>query len=166
MTDYFVEKARNVALKSTMSQKHGAVIVKNGKIIADGYNQRIPYFHHQHSIHAEIDALLKVSSMSKKELSLCDIYVVRIANVDYNIFRLSKPCKNCAKALFDKNIRNIYYSIDNEEYSCNIIYNNKKKANDWTNLNDIAKLDDIAKKQVKKDRRKPTKKDRRKHNKQ
>jgi deoxycytidylate deaminase len=149
-----MEKARLLARKSTMCQKHGAVIVRNGKIIAEGYNHLVPYFHHQRSIHAEIDALLKVSNLGKKELSACDIYVVRIATTDSNIFRLSKPCQNCAKALFDKNIRNIYYSTDNEEYSCKIIYSNKKNTNTSDNLKDFHKQ---TKKQRKKPRKKPRK---------
>lgn len=136
--EYFLKKAKQVATKSTMYQMHGCVIVRNNIIVSSGYNRNVKFFEHHQSIHAEVDALNKLGKKNKKFLSECDVYVVRIATDDKNILRLSRPCENCARALLKSKVRNIYYSVDNEDYSCKIIYSDRKKVNNW-NISDLKK---------------------------
>lgn len=106
----FLQKAAEIALKSNMQQKHGAVIVYKNKIVATGYNEICDYMNNNFSIHAEVSAISKMF-YNKKLLELCDIYVVRIASVTFdNCLKNSKPCKNCTNFINKYNLRNIYYS--------------------------------------------------------
>ena len=134
MKQYYVDLARQEAEKSNMYQKHGCVIVKsrkvdNRKIVVKGYNYTKTEFNHKKSIHAEVDAFMKIAWLD--DFSDCDVYVVRICNTNHDILRYSRPCKDCAQLLMEKKFRNIYYSTDNDEYSCKIIYNNRKSVNFW-----------------------------------
>jgi len=117
--EIFLNKAAEIAIKSEMQQKHGAVIVYKNKIIATGFNYICDYLHDNYSIHAEVSAINKLL-YNKKLLELCDIYVVRIAPAIYNnCLKNSKPCKSCTNIIKKYNLRNIYYStnhIYNELY--------------------------------------------------
>jgi len=106
----FLQEAAEIALKSNMQQKHGAVIVYKNKIIASGYNEICDYMNNNFSIHAEVSAISKIF-YNKKLLELCDIYVVRIASITFdNCLKNSKPCKSCTNFIKKYNLRNIYYS--------------------------------------------------------
>jgi len=108
----FLEKAGEIALKSNMQQKHGAIVVYKNKILASGYNERCDYMYENFSIHAEVSAISKLFH-NKKLLELCDIYVVRIAGEAYdNCLKNSKPCKSCTNFIKKHGLRNIYYSTN------------------------------------------------------
>ena len=108
----FLQKAGEIALKSNMQQKHGAIVVYKNKIIASGYNERCDYMYENFSIHAEVAAISKLFH-NKKILESCDIYVVRIACVTFdNCLKNSKPCKSCTNFIKKHNLRNIYYSTN------------------------------------------------------
>lgn len=108
----FLEKASEVALKSNMQQKHGAIVVYKNKILASGYNERCDYLNDNYSIHAEVAAISKLF-YNKKLLELCDIYVVRIAGEAFdNCLKNSKPCKSCTNFIKKYNLKNIYYSTN------------------------------------------------------
>ena len=55
----FMEKAAEQANYSDMPQKHGAVIVKGGKVLVGGYNQNRTRMNKKNvcSVHAEVLAL-------------------------------------------------------------------------------------------------------------
>ena len=108
----FLQKAGEIALKSNMLQKHGAVIVYKNKIIASGYNEICNYMNANYSIHAEVAAISKLF-YNKKILEFCDIYVVRVARATFaNCLKNSKPCKSCTNFINKYNLRNIYYSTN------------------------------------------------------
>lgn len=74
----------------------GAVIVKEGKIIARGYNHRESK--NDVTSHAEIEAIRKANKKLKSwRLVDCDIYVT------------IEPCMMCMGALIQSRIANIYY---------------------------------------------------------
>lgn len=81
----------------------GAVIVKDGKIIAEGRNQR----EEKQDVfsHAECEA---ISAACKKlnswRLSGCDIYVTL------------EPCPMCAGAIINARIDNVYYGAADEKW--------------------------------------------------
>lgn len=111
---FYINKAINMAKKSTMEHKHGAVIVLNNEIIASGYNQRHYYMCHGYSVHAEVDALSKVKSKNFN-LSEAEMYVVRISCFNPTTpkkycIRNSKPCQNCSNAIIKHGIKRVYYS--------------------------------------------------------
>lgn len=97
-----IEKYMKVALKEAEKAKLkdevpvGAVVVKDGKIIARAHNQRE---HQQQAYaHAEFLAIQKASKKLKTWcLEDCDLYVTL------------EPCMMCAGAIFLARIRHLYY---------------------------------------------------------
>lgn len=100
----FMKQALNLALRA---QSHedvpiGAVIVRNGEIIARGENQvqkkRNP------TLHAEIVAINRAcKKLGGKFLDGCDIYVTL------------EPCAMCATAISFARITTIYYAAKDEK---------------------------------------------------
>jgi deoxycytidylate deaminase len=109
--DLFLSIAAKIAEKSTMQQKHGAVIVYKNKIIASGFNYNCSHMNNNYSIHAEVAAISQLF-YNKALLEFCDIYVVRIAPAYDNCLKNSKPCKNCTKFINKYKLRNTYYSTN------------------------------------------------------
>ena len=110
-TAKFFNLAINEALKSNCKQRHGAVIVRGGRVISTGYNKArnnpaiipINELPKGVTVHAEIDALKKVRNPSG-----CDIYVVRIDRMGH--FKLSKPCHICWTMLKYSGIKGVYHT--------------------------------------------------------
>ena len=111
----YLDHAAKIAAKSSMTHKHGAVIVHKNEIIASGYNYSLSYLSHFYSIHAEVAAISKLKKKSKEFLSECEMYVVRIASFNYKgVLKYSKPCENCKKAIAKSYIKKTYYSTNYE----------------------------------------------------
>jgi deoxycytidylate deaminase len=106
-----MEIAKNEALKSTMNNKHGAVIFKGRELISIGYNQNFnrEIYKNKYSIHAEIDALMKAIK-AKKDIRGATMIVVRIAWKHNNSFIMSKPCDDCANAIIKNEIGTVFYT--------------------------------------------------------
>lgn len=108
------ERARVVANKSFMQQRHACIIVRNGKIVSEGYN----HWMSQHqlcdkwSLHAEVVALNKIKNKPKWWIQECCMYVYRLSNTDPNSFRMSHPCPGCQRVIRESHIRKVYYTCD------------------------------------------------------
>ena len=75
----------------------GAIIVKNGEIIGEGFNQVIS----ENSVasHAEINAINDASeTLENYRLNDCDMYVTL------------EPCHMCAKAIVDARMNHVYFA--------------------------------------------------------
>ena len=74
----------------------GAVIVKDGEIIAEGYNMREQK---QNALsHAEIECINKACDVLKSwRLETCELYVTL------------EPCPMCAGAIINSRIKNVYF---------------------------------------------------------
>lgn len=125
--EHFLRVAAKMASKSSMTHQHGAVIVLDNAIISTGYNYAYDHMCHTNSIHAEVDALIKVKGVRKNLLTDAEMYVVRIGpNTMSNQLKYSKPCCSCQKAIAKYGIRKVYYSTSFEynsfvkcaNYSC------------------------------------------------
>lgn len=80
----------------------GAIIVKDGKIIASAYNQKESKF--DTTKHAEILAIQKASKKLKSwRLIDCEMYVTL------------EPCPMCAGAIIQSRIKKVYYGISDEK---------------------------------------------------
>lgn len=110
----FLNLAQKTAGASECVQRHGAVIVRAGSVLSVGINKwrnDVSLSSEMHldgrsediSVHAEIDALSRVSNPAGATL-----YVARI-NKKGNA-RLSKPCSSCAVALKNAGISKIIYT--------------------------------------------------------
>ncbi len=110
------DRAIALAKKSTMNQRHGAVIVKNGEIIGEGYNHIASYMSHSFSCHAEVAAILNLKNKSKKNLDDATMVVVRVSNntMSPQHLKMSKPCENCTREIIKHGIRKVFYSTNIE----------------------------------------------------
>jgi tRNA(adenine34) deaminase len=81
----------------------GAVIVKDGKIIARGYNQKEKC---KNAIkHAEIIAIEKACEKLKNwHLEGCELYVTL------------EPCLMCCGAIIQSRIKKLYYGVKSERF--------------------------------------------------
>ena len=101
----YKEKFMNEALKQARQAYNklevpvGAVIVKDGKIIARSYNQK--ECKNDTTNHAEILAIKKASKkLNSWRLIDCDMYVTL------------EPCSMCAGALIQSRIRKVYFGAE------------------------------------------------------
>lgn len=102
-----VIKAAKESLKSN-DIPIGALILKDGVIIAEGYNTR----EKNNNIlgHAEVNAILSASNiLNNWNLQGCDLYVTL------------KPCSMCMEIIKQSRISNVYYLLEKP--------NNKKEYN-------------------------------------
>ena len=83
----------------------GAVVVKNGKVIASGHNRVLSS--NDSTCHGEIDAIRKAESkLQTYDLSGCELYTT------------GEPCPMCLAAILWANIKKVYYGCrlsDNEK---------------------------------------------------
>ena len=111
------EKFMNEALKEAQKAYNklevpvGAVIVKDGKIIARAYNQK--EYKNDTTNHAEILAIKKASKKLKSwRLLDCEMYVTL------------EPCSMCAGALIQSRIKKVYIgAMDAKTGACGSVLN-------------------------------------------
>jgi deoxycytidylate deaminase len=109
------------AQKGSMYYRHGAIIVKDEKIIGKGHNYTTFRRHHnygsEYSVHAEIDALNSVAN--RRDLKGATMYVIRLMRtVETNdVFGNSLPCRQCFikinKFMRKYGLAKVYYSHGN-----------------------------------------------------
>lgn len=98
------EIAYKEALKCTGKQRHGAVVVSGGRILAKACNS------YHNGLHAEVRALRRVPHDAKDQVE--ELVVVRARKSQK--FGLSKPCPACQKAIKEARVKVVYYSTDGE----------------------------------------------------
>jgi deoxycytidylate deaminase len=106
--DFFIESAIDIATRSDMRQKHGAVIVHRNKIIARGYNQK-DNFCEKTSLHAEVAAILDMKKGRDYPRNFVTMYVIRIGTENGGT-KHSRPCVNCEKSIIKSGIKRVYFS--------------------------------------------------------
>ena len=97
------------SLSKSRRKKVGALVVKNGTIISDGYNGTPSGFPndcedldgntHWYVLHAEANAILK-TSRSTQDISGSTLYLTL------------SPCKECSKLIIQSGIKKIFYIED------------------------------------------------------
>ena len=128
--NYFMSIAEAVSTRATCDRKHaGAVIVKDKRILATGYNgsmvgaehcddvgHLIEHNHCIRTVHAEKNAILQ-----------CAKYGISCngANIYVNTF----PCWNCFQAIVNAGIKTIYYSSDYEAAFKSLVFEYAEKLN-------------------------------------
>ena len=104
MENEYMRAAINEALKSMNEGEVpvGAVIVKDGKIIATGRNRRE---NDKNALcHAEIEAINNAcKKLGSWRLEGCDLYVTL------------EPCPMCAGAIINSRIKTVYYGADDDK---------------------------------------------------
>lgn len=111
--EMFVEQSLLLAKRSTCSRlRVGAVIVRDNRVIAGGYNGsisndahcieegcRVVDGHCVRTVHAEINALLQCAKYGTP-------------TIDTTIYVTHYPCLNCAKAIIQAGIKHVAYAED------------------------------------------------------
>lgn len=118
--DDAISEAIRLANRSYMTQRHGAVIIRNGEVIAKGTNRHESHLYHLFSLHAEMDCIADLKkkytaeSKSRKWMRDCRMIVVRVSNGENGVerLRMSKPCKFCKRAIEETGIPIVFYSND------------------------------------------------------
>lgn len=108
----YLQLAMNAAMSSSCRMKHGAVIVRGGRVISIGINKfrNNPAIMPTEiaksicSVHAEIDAMKKASNLKGSA-----IYIARVNKAGTPM--LSKPCHACYDAITDAGINKIVYTV-------------------------------------------------------
>ena len=108
----FLSMARYFAKRSEANKKHGAVIVKSGRVVGVGYNKNrnnpfscSPEHIKPHaSRHAEIHAMKEAGD----NVAGAVLYVARVNNFGQD--RNSKPCILCEAAIKEANIKKVIYT--------------------------------------------------------
>ncbi len=98
--EYAINEAKKALLKGEVPV--GAVIVKDGEVIASAHNLRET--ESNALCHAEISAIdIACKKLGRWRLSDCDIYVTL------------EPCPMCAGAILQSRLRNVYYGAFSKE---------------------------------------------------
>lgn len=93
----------NEAKKSGLDVPVGAVVVKNGDVIATAYNER--ELDNDVTSHAEILAIRKAEQvLGNWRLDDCDLYVTL------------EPCPMCGWAILQSRIKNVYFGSYDTNY--------------------------------------------------
>lgn len=123
--DYFMNIARTTAKRSTCGRATvGAIIVKNNRIVATGFNGAPEGMDHcddhgcllfnNHcirTVHAEINCIVQAARMG--------------ISIDNSVIYVThKPCHNCCKAMINAGIKIVYYDIDYSD-GFNHLYDSK-----------------------------------------
>lgn len=115
----FLSLAAKVAESGNMSYKHGAVIVKGGRVVSVGINKwrispemasKEKEYNPNMTYHAEADAISRVSG----DLSGAVIFVARINKK--GLWSFSRPCNRCMKLINSAGIKKIIYTTGRENY--------------------------------------------------
>jgi deoxycytidylate deaminase len=113
----YLSVARYFATKSKSNKKHGAVVVKSGRVLGTGYNKdkNHPLFVSPEHIkkhcsrHAEVEAIRD----ARADVAGATLYVARVNND--GVDRYSKPCNLCEEVIKESNIKRVIYTESQEK---------------------------------------------------
>ena len=114
--EFFMREALKEAKKAYKEDEIpvGAVIVRNNKVIARGYNQMETL--HDATAHAEMIAITSAqNSLGSKYLNDCELYVTL------------EPCMMCSGAIFLSKVKKVVYSLQDKKRGH--IYKSKESIN-------------------------------------
>ena len=103
----YIKKCVEEAEKSDITFQHGAVLIKNNKVIASGYNKYSGHTpHHLRTMHAEMNVIQNAG----KNLENSTLYVIRLSQITNDGLGCSCPCKKCSKFMKLHKINKVVYS--------------------------------------------------------
>lgn len=108
----YLSVARYLAERSVANKKHGAVVVKGGRVLGTGFNKdrthpltmSPEHIKSDSSYHAEEVAIRE----SGKDVRGAIIYVARVNN--QGVDRNSKPCPKCQSLIEERGIKRVIYT--------------------------------------------------------
>jgi len=116
-----------IAVEPVAQARLAAAIVYKNQLISFGINQRkTDPFQAKFSknseaiyIHAENSAIKNaLRDLSIEKLSKATLYICRVKKLDNRfVFGMAKPCVGCMKAIINFDIKKVYYSLDNGDFT-------------------------------------------------
>lgn len=112
-----ISEAIEEAYKSPVLMRHGCVAVKNGKILARGFNHyrtfsKDNFITNTCTCHAECDVIRKLHNANPNiDYKKVTLYIVRINRK--GDLKSSAPCIDCYNMLTKCGVKRIVYSSDN-----------------------------------------------------
>ena len=104
----YIDKCIEEAERSDIGFQHGAVLIKNSKIISRGYNKYTGHkLHHLRTVHAEMNA---IQNAMGKDIENATMYVIRLSQITDDGLGSSCPCAKCAKFMKLHRINKVVYS--------------------------------------------------------
>jgi deoxycytidylate deaminase len=108
----FLSVAKYLATKSESRHRHGAVIVKGGRVVGTGFNKdrnHPDFVSPEHikthcSVHAEVEAIRDAGWNVKGAV----LYVARVNSQGKD--RYSKPCDRCMTVIEETQIKKVIYT--------------------------------------------------------
>lgn len=110
----YLSIARYIATKSVANKRHGAVVVKGGRVVGTGYNKN------RNSTRIVSPELIKTHcSWHAEELAIKDagdniknsvMYIARVNKRGED--RNSKPCPKCMSLIKENKIKKIIYTLE------------------------------------------------------
>lgn len=118
----YIRLAIRSAYESDLQKRHGAVLVKSGKVIAVANNtmKTTPFLERNFkgtlvTLHAEMNVF---QGFTAEELRGTSLYVIRLGRKSPNLLLNSQPCSLCSKLIFMYPLKKVIFSgdpIDNQE---------------------------------------------------
>ena len=104
----FINQCIEEAVRSDIHFQHGAVLIKNNRIISTGYNRYSGHkLHHLLTIHAEMNA---IQNAGKQDIENAKMYVIRLSQLTDDGLGSSCPCTKCTKFMKLHKIQKVVYS--------------------------------------------------------
>lgn len=116
-------------LSPVRSARLAACIVYRNDIVSFGVNEMKSHpFQARYGkngdavyLHAETSAIKNaLKYIDAQQLTKCTLYICRVKYYDFTkqnlIFGTAKPCPGCFRCISTFDIKNVYYTLDNQEY--------------------------------------------------
>ena len=132
----YLSLAAREAHRSPMKFRHGAVLVKGGRLLSKGFN------HYRKTIggesycstHAEMDTLRRLGTHKESLQSSrgSDLFVVRMGK-DGLLRRNSKPCPICVEWMHRYGVNRVYYTVGEQknEYTYTDVDSDAEESGWW-----------------------------------
>jgi tRNA(Arg) A34 adenosine deaminase TadA len=104
----YIDQCMEEAHRSDLHFQHGAVLIKNNKVIGKGFNKYTGHkLHHLRSVHAEMKA---IQNAGNTDIENAVMYVIRLSNLTDDGLGSSCPCTKCTKFMKLHKIQKVIYS--------------------------------------------------------
>jgi pyrimidine deaminase RibD-like protein len=108
----YLSVARYLAEKSTSNKKHGAVLVKGGRVMGTGFNKDRNNPHIVSPEHIKSDCSYHAEELALREAGdNCKGAILYVARVNrQGNDRISKPCPKCQNLIEENRIKRVVYT--------------------------------------------------------
>ena len=111
----YMNVARFLATKSDLRHKHGAVVVKSGRVLGLGYNKRRNHprviMDGRHRLDSGYHAEAVAIKDAGDNVRGATIFVARVNKQGDDL--MSKPCEHCQELIQESGIKNVLWTNSN-----------------------------------------------------